>query len=367
MKIVALNSEEQFTRYAEFASEVYRDNPFWVPNDPEHVIHVISGHQDEGDEIHVQPFWIESDGRILATVTAIVYDRYNKKWNENTGHLILFEALPSSEPEVRLLIAEACEWIRSNGCNRVRASMLLGWQLPWTIDAYDKVPTVFHTFNPDYYHGYIKSSGFFTEKGVVQYQVTFTPELRERYRRMQADAEASGVRLRAWDFDKLEDENELFTDLWNETFENHWGGANISSGRMGQLTIGLKEFLVPDFCVFAEVNGETAGIVYAAPDLNQALHAARDKEGDDFDSAFAAGFKQIDHGVLLVIGVRQRYRNKGINLGMAAKSYLAMMDRGYRQASYTVVLDDNWPSRRTAEKLGCSVTRNFDVYAKLLK
>jgi hypothetical protein len=51
---------------------------------------------------------------------------------------------------------------------------------------------------------------------------------------------------------------------------------------------------------------------------------------------------------------------------MAAKSYLAMIERGYKTGSYTVVLDDNWPSRRTAEKLGARVTRNFNVYRKEL-
>ena len=70
--------------------------------------------------------------------------------------------------------------------------------------------------------------------------------------------------------------------------------------------------------------------------------------------------------MLLVIGVKQDYRGRGINLALAAKSYLAMIERGYKTASYTVVLDENWPSRRTAEKLGAKVTRNFNVYRKEL-
>ena len=43
-----------------------------------------------------------------------------------------------------------------------------------------------------------------------------------------------------------------------------------------------------------------------------------------------------------------------------------MIDRGYKTGSYTVVLDDNWRSRRTAEKLGGRVTRNFVTYRKEL-
>jgi hypothetical protein len=68
----------------------------------------------------------------------------------------------------------------------------------------------------------------------------------------------------------------------------------------------------------------------------------------------------------LSIGVRSQFRGRGINLGLAAKSYLAMMDRGYKTASYTVVLDTNWRSRRTAERLGARITRNFVVYRKEL-
>jgi hypothetical protein len=41
-----------------------------------------------------------------------------------------------------------------------------------------------------------------------------------------------------------------------------------------------------------------------------------------------------------------------------------MIERGYRSASYTVVLDDNRPSRRTAEKLGGRVTRNYVTYRR---
>ncbi len=56
--------------------------------------------------------------------------------------------------------------------------------------------------------------------------------------------------------------------------------------------------------------------------------------------------------------IKREFRGRGINLALAAHSYLSMIARGYKTASYTVVLDDNWPSRRTAEKLGASTRTN---------
>ena len=54
----------------------------------------------------------------------------------------------------------ACGWLAEHGANAARLSLLPGWQLPLTIDAYDAVPTLFHTYNPPYYHGYVKNGGF---------------------------------------------------------------------------------------------------------------------------------------------------------------------------------------------------------------
>ncbi|MGH9661476.1 MAG: GNAT family N-acetyltransferase, partial [Bryobacteraceae bacterium] len=196
-------------------------------------------------------------------------------------------------------------------------------------------------YNPPYYHSYLKNCGFATEKGVVEMRVEFSGELAERYRSLSSPA---GVRLRAWDFSRIEAENSLFTKLLNETFAQHWGAGPFAPEEAAGLTAGMRDWLVPEFCWFAEVDGEHAGFVYALPDLNQGA--------------------EITHGVLLIIGVRSKFRGRGVNLALGARSYLAMIERGYRSASYTVVLDDNWASRRTAEKLGCRVARNFVVYRR---
>jgi GNAT superfamily N-acetyltransferase len=244
--------------------------------------------------------------------------------------------------------------------------MLPGVQLPLTIDAYDAAPTCFHTYNPPYYHSYIKNCGFITERGVVQYQIQFTPELAQRYRDILERSKDSGVVVRSWDLEKLEEEGDIFAALGNETFSAHWGFMPLPDAVMAGFTVELRHFLIPEFLGFAEVDGKQVGFVYSVPDLNQALHPMRDKVIEENLSEFQERFQQIDHGVLLIIGVKKQFRGRGINLALGAHSYLAMIERGYKTGSYTVVIDDNWPSRRTAEKLGARVTRNFNVYRKEL-
>jgi GNAT superfamily N-acetyltransferase len=73
-----------------------------------------------------------------------------------------------------------------------------------------------------------------------------------------------------------------------------------------------------------------------------------------------------DHEKLnfLGIGVLEEARGRGVNLAMAAYAYLHLIRGGAKYLSYTLVLDDNWPSRRTAEKLGAKVCANYVTYRR---
>jgi hypothetical protein len=67
---------------------------------------------------------------------------------------------------------------------------------------------------------------------------------------------------------------------------------------------------------------------------------------------------------ILAIGVCESARGQGVNLAIAAYAYLELVRRGAKYLSYTLVVDDNWPSRQTAERLGAFVCANYMVYRR---
>ena len=131
--------------------------------------------------------------------------------------------------------------------------------------------------------------------------------------------------------------------------------------------LAAKRAVVPEFQVIATVDGKPVGVVSSPPNVNQALLAAR-RDGFDTDSPeYDRAWNKIDHGILLAIGVKKEFRGRGIAAAMAANSYLAMYEHGYKLASYSPILDDNWPSRRAAEKVGGRVARNYVIYRRTLR
>ncbi|MBI1895426.1 MAG: GNAT family N-acetyltransferase [Acidobacteria bacterium] len=345
----AVEGRPEAQAYLDFAREIYDGNACWVEAPREEMLAVLCREIPQSVHCRIQPFWAERGGRIQATVTAVRDDAFNRHWGEEAGHLLFFEARTGADAEARILLDAACDWLRNEGCRYARLSFLYGWQLPLTIDCYDEPPTLFHTYNPPGYHRMIKDSRFYTEKGMVEYRVTFDEGLARQYREAVDRAGAAGVRLRSWDFLRLREEAGRFLENYRDTFSNHWGAPQFTLEEVAGLFAESKDHMNPEFNVFAEADGELVGVVWSLPDLNQLMCG-----------------REVDHGMLLSIGVSERMRGKGVNVAMGAKSYLAMIDAGYKSASYTLVLDDNWPSRRTAEKLGCRVARNYVVYRREL-
>jgi GNAT superfamily N-acetyltransferase len=207
--------------------------------------------------------------------------------------------------------------------------------------------------NPDYYHSLIKDAGFESEKGLVDYKIQVTPELTARYQSALEAARRGGYDIVALSDLPPEKRVSAFAPVWNEAFYNHWGFIAASNEayaemlRFFEMLGGLETSLV------AYRGSEVVGALMVVPE--ETAHAAL-KPGRVLQASEKLNF--------LGIGVREAARGRGVNLAMASYAYLKLIQQGAKYLSYTLVVDDNWPSRRTAEKLGAKVCANYLVYRR---
>jgi GNAT superfamily N-acetyltransferase len=143
-----------------------------------------------------------------------------------------------------------------------------------------------------------------------------------------------------------------FTGLWNHAFAGHWGNAPFSDAEFGLYFDMLSGFGMLDTSVIAYRDGEPAGVLWVTPDPSIGAIAQGRPLRDDEKVNF------------LGIGVHEKARGTGLNIAMASFAYLELIRKGAGWLSYTLVRDDNWPSRRTAEKLGARVCASFLVYRR---
>jgi GNAT superfamily N-acetyltransferase len=352
IKIEIPESREALTEFVRFYDQVYayRDARWEAPLELQLPVLTADSPFARGREI--RPFLAFEGSRIVARAAAVLDEHYHRHWNQRLGHIIMFEARPDSRAATKLLIDNACEWLKERGAEAARAGFGL-FDFPFVVDDYESLPPDLARQNPDYYHRLLKDAGFESEKGWVDYKIEVRPELLERWQNALENARRTGYEIVP--LKDVPDTRRVreFTDTWQDTFKSHWGFTPLTEDEISLLFEGFKPAGLFDTSVLAYHDGRPVGILFVVPEVST---TAVLKPG--------RVLKDSEKLNILAIGVRESARGQGVNLAMAAYGYLELVRRGAKYLSYTLVLDDNWPSRRTAEKLGAFVCANYMVYRR---
>jgi hypothetical protein len=343
---------DALTEWIRFHDTVYAARsarwPAFVPLD----LAILTGESPFVHRRRTKPFWARQGGEVVARVLAVLDERYQAHWQEKLGHALMFEALPGTREAVRRLMDEACEWLAAQGVDAARA----GWgmlEFPYTVDAYEALPPPFVRHTPPHYHALLKDAGFETEKGWVDYKIRVRPELVARWESSVEAARRAGYSLVP--FADLDPRRRalIFEELWNECFAKHWGYTPFIVEEVELLFHSLEETGMLEASLFAFDEDRPVGGLWLNPELSATAVTAPGRRICDDERLNFLG-----------IAVRAPARGRGVNLAMAGRAYLDLARRGATHLSYTLVLDDNWPSRRTAEKLGAEVCANYLVYRR---
>ncbi|MGH7845653.1 MAG: GNAT family N-acetyltransferase [Candidatus Binatia bacterium] len=352
LKIEVPQGNEGLTEFVLFYDQVYEYRAARWPAPLESHLPVLTGESPFAQGRSIRPLLARSGGSIVARAVAVMDECHNRHWNEHLGHIIMFEAMPDGREATQLLMDEACAWLKKRGAQAARAGFGL-LDFPFVIDDYESLPPDIARQNPDYYHRLLKDAGFESEKGWVDYKIEVRPERVEQWNHALESARRRGYEIVP--LKDLPDARRVtdFTDTWKDTFKAHWGFTPLREDEISLLFEGFKPAGVFDTSVIAYAEGAPVGMLFVVPEVTA---TAILKPGRTL--------KDSEKLNILAIGVRESARGQGVNLAMAAYAYLELVRRGAKYLSYTLVCDDNWRSRRTAEKLGAFVCANYMVYRR---
>ncbi len=352
MKVETPQGEDALRQFVLFHDRVYtyRAARWSAPLDLH--LAILGGGGPFAREREIQPFWALDRGEVVARAAAVIDRRYQRHWGEALGHVILFEALPDTQEAVSALMDEASRWLAERGAIAARAGFGL-FDLPFAMDAYEALPPSILRQNPSHYHLLLKHARFEVEQGWVDYKARVTPELVERWERALEGARRSGYAITPVREVPRARRVREFTAVWADTFKRHFGWSAFSEEELSYLFDEWESSGFLDTSVLAYEGDAAIGMCLVVPD-------------DPTHTVLAPGriLDDAERLNLLAIGVREQARGRGLNYALAAYSLLALARRGAKWVSYTLVLDDNWPSRRTGEGLGASLCANYLTYRR---
>ncbi len=352
VKIESPSGEEALTEFVLFQLKVYEYRSARWPAMVPVQLPMLMGDGPFAAGRKIRPFAARVDGELVARAVAIIDGHYQHHWKETLGHLVMFEALPGTRDAVKLMMDAAAGWMKANGATAARAGFGL-LEFPFAIDDYETLPPDFARQNPAYYHALLKDAGFETERGWVDYKIEVTPELVARYESALEAGRRGGFEIVPLKDVPAARRIRDFEHTWNTAFARHWGATPFSTDELGFLFDLFAIAGALETTVIAYRDGQPVGVLMVAPPSPEGAILKPGRTLADNEKLNILG-----------IGVLENARGRGVNLAMASYSYLHLIRQGSKFLSYTLVLDDNWPSRRTAEKLGATVCANYVTYRR---
>jgi len=358
----------------EFPFTLYQGDQSWVPPLIEERRDFLDPKKNPFFEhARHQLFLARRAGAVVGTIGAVVDDNHNQTHEERAGAFGFFETIDDQAVADALLDA-AEEWVRGQGMTIIRGplSFSTNQECGLLIDGFDEPPMVMMTYNRRYYarlleaHGYTKAIDMFAYIGDLDDRLNNGPP--KVFRAAEKAAHKSGIRVRKAEMRHFSQEIQLVKQVYNQAWERNWGFVPMTEHEFDHLAAGLKPVLDPNLIFIAETSdGTPIGVSIALPDLHQALRWSGGGHMFPFGLLkFLWHKRRVNQIRLIIMGVVEEYRGRGIDAIFYIETARAGLARGYKRIEGSWILETNTMMNRIIERLGGKRYKTYRIYEKPL-
>ena len=267
--------------FVDFAWDVYRDDPAWIPPLKDEVHGLLSPRKNPWFEhARAELFFAERGGRVVGRISAQVDDLVLDQMGAGTGQWGMFEALDGEAAAE--LIKNAEGWLREQGMTRALGPFSLSiWDEPGLeIEGSGEPPTAMMAHHRPEYRQWIEAAGYEKAKDLITYALDITNWHDPLIDRLIAAGERNPrIRIRTVDKSRFDEEARLILNLLNDAWSNNWGYVPLTEAEIAYAGKKLKPIIFEELVRVAEVDGEAVAFMLTIPDINE---LTRDLNGELF-------------------------------------------------------------------------------------
>ncbi len=370
LRIAPVASKADLRRFVALPWRLYEGDPCWVPPLRKQVLELIDPshpfYLDGAAEREVFLAW--RGQRAVGRIVAIVNRVANAYHGDRAGFFGFFECEDDQEAAVAL-VAAAKEWVRGRGCDTLVGPVnpSTNYECGLLIEGFDTPPTVMMTYNPRRYAELLEAAGLVKAKDLHAYASPVHPGSLERLARLtdKARKREPSLETRSVDLRSFVHEVQIIREIYNRAWEKNWGFVPVSEAEFDWLARDLKPLVDPELLRIASVDGEPAGFLLALPDVNPALAVLDGSMANPLRvlRAWLIGRRRVGLRVI-TMGVKEKFRLRGIEGIMFYEGLKAALDRGYRWSEYSWILEDNELAKRTVRVMDAKLTKVYRVYTQ---
>ena len=362
-------------QFVDFAWEVYKDDPAWVPPLKDEVHGLIDPAKNPWFGHAKAQLWLaERDSEVVGRISAQVDQLVLEHMGAGTGQWGMFEALDGDSAAVLIATAEA--WLREQGMTRSMGPISLSiWDEPGLlISGFAQPPMVMMGHHRPAYQGWIEAAGYAKAKDLLTYEVDIRPAPTGVMARLVAAGDRNArIVLRPVDKSKFDTEVAIILNLLNDAWSANWGYVPLTPAEIAYAGKKLKPIIFPELVRIAELDGEPVAFMLTIPDVNELI---KDLNGELFPFGFVKLLWRLRKPRtkrirVPLMGVAKKLHGTRL-AGQLAFMLIEHIRRdavGKYQATHGEfgwILEDNQGMMSIAELPGATINHTYRIYEKAL-
>jgi len=368
MNIEQVNGADGMNEFIRFQWKVYKGNPNWVPPLVSEVKFVLSEKNPFFQHSEAACFLARKNGETVGRIAAIIDRNHINLHNEQAGFFGYFECLPDVAI-AQELFDTASGWLKKRNISIMRGPMnpSTNDECGFLLEGFDSPPMIMMTYTPPYYLDYMEQCGLQKAKDLYAFilnvdEVTAGNRLERLSHGVKA--RVPGLTVRPLNMKAFKSELEKVKDIYNSAWFKNWGFVPMTNEEIDSMAKRLKPLIMPELAVMAEVDGNPAGFMLTVPDYNQVLARIDGKLGPVELLKFLWYSRKISDIRVMLMGVKEQYRKKGIEGLLYLESFKAAKKKGYERAEMSWILEDNAVVCKGCELMGGKLYKKYRIYEK---
>ena len=180
------------------------------------------------------------------------------------------------------------------------------------------------------------------------------------------------VTLRVGNRAHLDSEIKQVLEIQDDAWRDNWGHVSLTEAELKAVVDALKLLIEPELAILAEIDGRTAAMAVALPNLNEAI---RDLKGKLLPLGWAKilyrlKVKRPKSARLCLLGIRKEYRSQrryaALALALVAEIQMRGRKLGVEHGELSWTLEDNAPVNLLIRSVRGEVYKRYRIYEQPL-
>ena len=365
-----VQTRRELREFIHLPAKVHKDEPGWLPPLYSDEWHLFDKKKNRSYSYADAAFFLAwKDRKPVGRIMTLINNRYNEIKNEKHGRFSFMECYNDREI-FHALISKAEEWVRNRGMVKIVGPMgfsdkdpqgfqIEGFEYPYLFTA----PT-----NSPYMPALLEEEGYTKEIDLVNYNLPVPESYPSVYLKAMERYSRNGE-ITITEFRSKKEIKPIIIpvlELMNQTFRNIYGYVPLNDAEKEEFASRYLPILDPEFVKIAKSKNEFVGFVVALPDMTPGIIAAR---GLLFPLGIFRILKEMKKSTKLMLmlgGVREDYRGKGIDVMMAMKLIESARKHNKNTIDSHLIMEHNERMRAECERMNGKIVKRFRIFRKSL-